>query len=98
MITENAKVEALKTAISIAFEHQKELGIDEKVVVFTESKRTQKYIASELRKSGYSEADIILFNGDFDDSMTKEIYRAWQVKKPMEMLIMVAVLSISMRL
>ncbi|MGC8001010.1 hypothetical protein, partial [Salmonella enterica] len=61
-------------------EHQKELGIDEKVVVFTESKRTQKYIASELRKSGYSEADIILFNGDFDDSMTKEIYRAWQVK------------------
>ena len=76
LITENAKVEALKTAISIAFEHQKELGIDEKVVVFTESKRTQKYIASELRKSGYSEADIILFNGDFDDSMTKEIYRA----------------------
>lgn len=80
LITENAKVEALKTAISTAFEHQKELGIDEKVVVFTESKRTQKYIASELRKSGYSEADIILFNGDFDDSMTKEIYRAWQVK------------------
>ena len=48
--------------------------------MFTESKRTQKYIAAELRKSGYSEEDILLFNGDFDDAMTKEIYRAWQVK------------------
>ena len=79
-ITANAKIEALKTAISTAFDKQKELDLPEKVVVFTESKRTQKYIASELRKSGYSEEDIILFNGDFDDSMTKEIYRAWQVK------------------
>ena len=42
--------------------------------------RTQKYIAQELRGSGYSEEDILLFNGDFDDAMTKEIYRAWQVK------------------
>ena len=50
------------------------------MVVFTESKRTQKYIAQELRKNGYAEEDILLFNGDFDDAMTKEIYRAWQVK------------------
>lgn len=35
---------------------------------------------SELRKSGYSEEDILLFNGDFDDAMTKEIFRTWQVK------------------
>lgn len=80
VITANAKVEALKTAIFTAFERQREIGIPEKVVVFTESKRTQKYIATELRKSGYNEEDIILFNGDFDDSMTKEIYRAWQIK------------------
>lgn len=79
-ITENAKVKALKTAISIAFDKQRKSEIPEKVVIFTESKRTQKYIASELRKSGYSEEDIILFNGDFDDYMSKEIYRAWQVK------------------
>lgn len=70
----------MKTAIFTAFERQREIGIPEKVVVFTESKRTQKYIATELRKSGYNEEDIILFNGDFDDSMTKEIYRAWQIK------------------
>lgn len=79
-IKSNAKVQALKSAVQIAFDHQKEQGISQKVVVFTESKRTQKYIAAELRKNGFEEEDILLFNGDFDDAMTKEIYRAWQVK------------------
>ncbi len=48
LITENAKVEALKTAISTAFEHQKELGIDEKVVVFTESKEHRNILHQNL--------------------------------------------------
>ena len=79
-IKTNAKVTALKSAIDIAFDMQRKQGISQKVVVFTESKRTQKYIAEELRKNGYDEEDILLFNGDFDDAMTKEIYRTWQVK------------------
>lgn len=80
IISTNAKVNALKTALKAAFDYQKENGIPEKAVVFTESKRTQKYIAEELRKDGYSEEDIVLFNGDFDDAMTKAIFRAWQIK------------------
>lgn len=76
----NSKVTALKQALEIGFSYQRDNGIAQKAVVFTESKRTQKYIAAELRKSGYSEDDILLFNGDFNDTMTKEIYRAWQVK------------------
>lgn len=79
-IKTNAKMVALKSAIDIAFDIQRKQGISQKVVVFTESKRTQKYIAEELRKNGYDEEDILLFNGDFDDAMTKEIYRTWQVK------------------
>lgn len=79
-IQSNAKIKALKTAIHTAFEYQEKQGIPQKVVVFTESKRTQKYIASELRKDGFDEDDILLFNGDFNDAMTKEIYRAWKVK------------------
>ena len=79
-IKTNSKVTALKQALEIGFSYQRDNGIAQKAVVFTESKRTQKYIAAELRKSGYSEDDILLFNGDFDDMMTKEIYRAWQVK------------------
>lgn len=79
-IKTNSKVTALKQALEIGFSYQREHGIAQKAVVFTESKRTQKYIAAELRRSGYSEEDIILFNGDFDDAMTKEIYQAWQAK------------------
>ena len=76
----NAKIIALKQAIHTALKFQEEHGIPQKVVIFTESKRTQKYIAAELRREGFEEDDILLFNGDFDDAMTKEIYRAWQVK------------------
>lgn len=79
-IKTNAKIVALKTALKDAFEFQEIDNITQKIVVFTESKRTQKYIADELRKYGYDEKDILLFNGDFDDFMTKEIYRAWQAK------------------
>lgn len=79
-IHQNAKITALKQALHTAFGFQAEHAIPQKVVVFTESKRTQKYIAAELRNDGYAEEDILLFNGDFNDVMTKEIYRAWQVK------------------
>lgn len=79
-ITSNAKIKALKTAICKAFDFQEKNRMPIKVVVFTESKRTQKYIVSELRKECFDEDDILMFNGDFNDTMTKEIYRAWQVK------------------
>lgn len=79
-IKSNAKIRALQTAIKTAFEYQASINIPQKVVVFTESKRTQKYIANELRGNGYDEEDILLFNGNFNDAMTGEIYRAWQVK------------------
>lgn len=79
-IKTNSKVTALKQALEIGFSYQRDHGIAQKAVVFTESKRTQKYIAEELRKSGYSEEDILLFNGGFDDAMSKEIYQAWQAK------------------
>ncbi len=64
-IKTNAKIAALRKALKSAFDHQISEGLNQKAVVFTESKRTQKYIAAELRRSGYSEEDILLFNGDF---------------------------------
>lgn len=76
----NAKIVALKQAIHTGLQYQVENNIPQKIVVFTESKRTQKYIAAELRRDGFEEEDILLFNGDFDDTMTKEIYQAWRAK------------------
>ena len=79
-ITENAKMKALREALDAAFTTQKEQGIPEKVVIFTESKRTQKYIREELISCGYDEDDIVLFNGDNNDERTKEIYRVYRIK------------------
>ena len=79
-ITENAKMRALREALDAAFTTQKEQGIPEKVVIFTESKRTQKYIREELVSCGYGEDDIVLFNGDNNDERTKEIYRVYRIK------------------
>lgn len=79
-ITVNAKVVALKTAIQIALNNQKEHDIPQKVVIFTESKRTQKYIAEELRKMEFKYEDILIFNGDCNDALSKKIYSAWQAK------------------
>ena len=60
-IKTNAKIAALREALKSAFDHQISEGLNQKAVVFTESKRTQKYIAAELRRSGYSEEDILLY-------------------------------------
>lgn len=80
-ITSNAKVDALKEALEMAFSFQQEKDIPQKVVVFTESKRTQKYIRDELLKSeAYAEDDIVLFNGETSDPFSKKVYKAWLAK------------------
>ena len=78
-IKTNAKLDALKKALQIAFDKQKEIGISEKIVVFTESVRTQSYLFEELSALGYDEF-ILMFNGNMSDDKTKEIYRAWKAK------------------
>lgn len=78
-IQNNAKLNALKKALQIAFNRQREIGISEKVVVFTESVRTQSYLFEELSSIGYDNS-ILMFNGNMLDNKTKEIYRAWKSK------------------
>lgn len=78
-ITINAKAKALMQALNIAFEKQIKLGINEKVVVFTESIRTQEYLNNELVGNGYVD-EVLLFNGNPTDKTTTEIYKAWKAK------------------
>lgn len=79
-IKSNSKIEALKTAIKYALMEQKKLNIPEKILIFTESKRTQKYIFSELINYGYMSDEILLFNGDCNDSTNNWIYRQWKIR------------------
>ena len=78
-ITTNAKMNALKIAVKKAFDYQKDNGAPEKIVIFTESVRTQKYIFDELSNNGYKN-EVLLFNGSVSDSLTKQIYNAWKAK------------------
>lgn len=75
-IRENAKGEALLQALKAAFEKATDLGAQEKAVVFTESRRTQRYLVELLAKNGYAD-DLVLFNGSNDDDGAKQIYKNW---------------------
>lgn len=75
-IDHNAKGKALIKAFKIAFGRAKELGAQEKAIIFTESRRTQAYLLRVLADSPYAEG-IVLFNGSNTDEGSKAIYTEW---------------------
>ncbi|MEQ8387277.1 MAG: SNF2-related protein [Alphaproteobacteria bacterium] len=75
-ISENAKGQALLSALRAGFEKTAELGGAEKAIIFTESRRTQEYLVRQLSENGY-EGKIVLFNGSNSDPQSKAIYEAW---------------------
>jgi ERCC4-related helicase len=73
----NAKGEQLVQVLPSLLERiEKELGGQRKAVIFTESVRTQKYLADLLAANGY-EGQIALLNGQNNDSESREIYLDW---------------------
>lgn len=75
-IEHNAKGQALLRALRVAFAKAGELGSPEKVIIFTESRRTQSYLLRVLADSPWRDG-IVLFNGSNTDERSKEIYAAW---------------------
>ncbi|RVI34223.1 SNF2-related protein [Sinorhizobium meliloti] len=75
-ISENAKGQALLSALRAGFAKAKELGSAQKAIIFTESRRTQEYLVRLLAKNGYDDK-LVLFNGSNSDAQSKEIYNAW---------------------
>ena len=78
-IEHNAKGKALVQALTIAFEQARELGAEQKAIIFTESRRTQNYLLRVLADSPFSEG-IVLFNGTNTDGRSKEIYAEWHAR------------------
>ena len=78
-ISKNAKMTALMQAVEKAFRFQSDAGIKQRIVIFTESVRTQQYIFDELSTTGY-EGQILKFNGNSNDNITKQIYKAWKAR------------------
>ncbi len=78
-ISENAKGQALLSALRAGFTKAAELGGAEKAIIFTESRRTQEYLVRLLAEHGYQEK-LVLFNGSNTDPQSKAIYDAWLAK------------------
>lgn len=75
-ITNNAKGDALLTALEVAFAKAVEIGAERKAIIFTESRRTQDYLLRLLADSPFREG-IVLFNGSNNDDRSRQIYTAW---------------------
>jgi ERCC4-related helicase len=75
-ITENAKGQALLSALKAGFSKAAELGGPKKAIIFTESRRTQDYLVRLLSANGFAE-ELALFNGANADPQSRAIYAAW---------------------
>ncbi|WP_434756444.1 SNF2-related protein [Paenibacillus amylolyticus] len=78
-ITENEKGKALLVALSNGFEKLRELGANDKAVIFTESRRTQAFLKEMLEENGY-DGKIVMFNGTNNSPEIKEIYNDWLIR------------------
>ncbi len=75
-ITHNAKGDALLVALKSGFKKLTEIGAESKAVIFTESRRTQKYLKELLSANGYP-GQIVTFDGMNSDPDSKRLYETW---------------------
>ena len=85
-IIKNSKGEVLLTALRKGFEAatevQKNQGaatLQQKAVIFTESRRTQGYLFRILEQTEFA-GKVMIFNGTNTDPKSKQIYKAWAEK------------------
>lgn len=85
-IIRNSKGEVLLTALRNGFdrarkaqEQQGNATLQQKAVIFTESRRTQEYLFNVLEQAEFA-GKVMLFNGTNSDPKSKEIYRNWLEK------------------
>lgn len=72
----DTKTRALLKALDIGFSAMKEMSAAEKVVIFTESRRTQDWLKNFLEGNGYA-GQVLTFNGTNRDDATGRIYQEW---------------------
>jgi superfamily II DNA or RNA helicase len=78
-IRTNAKGQKLLAVLDDALRKVEGLGGRRKAVVFTESVRTQKYLARLLADNGYAD-EIVLMNGQNNDPQSVAIYNDWKTR------------------
>ena len=77
-IKTDTKAKALLQAIDVGFSRMSEMGAMQKVIIFTESRRTQEYLAEFLEANGYKDK-LVTFSGANNTLKAKEVYDQWKV-------------------
>lgn len=75
-IHEDAKSYGLLTALETGFARMNEMGAPRKAVIFTESRRTQEYLAAFLENHGHR-GRVATFSGTNNSPATTGIYQRW---------------------
>lgn len=82
-IIKNSKGEVLLTALRRGFaaaaeaqKNQVDATIQQKAIIFTESRRTQEYLLRVLEETEFR-GKVLLLNGTNNDPKSKEIYHQW---------------------
>ena len=77
-ITTDTKAKALLQALELGFEKMAETGAARKVIIFTESRRTQEYLADFLISNGQA-GKVVTFSGTNNSPEVKDIYENWKL-------------------
>jgi superfamily II DNA or RNA helicase len=72
----DTKTKALLKALEIGFNKMEEMGAAKKVVIFTESRRTQNWLKDFLEGNGFA-GQVLTFNGTNRDDASGRIYQEW---------------------
>jgi ERCC4-related helicase len=78
-IGSNAKGEKLITQLPEILDQIEAKGGQRKAVIFTESVRTQRYLAELLSANGYA-GQVVLMNGSNSDDESKRVYADWKAR------------------
>ncbi|RUX58192.1 helicase SNF2, partial [Mesorhizobium sp. M7A.F.Ca.US.014.04.1.1] len=79
-IGSNSKGDKLLSQLPGVLDEVVARGGKRKAVIFTESVRTQRYLAEILSQSGY-DGQIVLMNGSNSDKESQKVYAAWKKEK-----------------
>ena len=72
----DTKTKALLKALEIGFSVMEDMGAAKKVIIFTESRRTQNWLKNFLEGNGYG-GQVLTFNGTNQDDASGQIYQEW---------------------
>jgi hypothetical protein len=76
-IKSDSKAKALLQAVEVGFAKMAEMGASKKVIIFTESRRTQEYLSDYLEANGYKDK-IVTFSGTNNTPQVKAVYDQWK--------------------